>query len=516
MITKIKKSFLVLILALLAFAYAEDTSIPGVYRYRLENGLELFIAENNSAPLAYIEIAVRAGAVTQNPENAGLFHLYEHMMFKGNEKYENQKAFMEGADELGQIGQNGSTSIDRVNYFFTIPSDLVRNGLEFWSYAVRTPKLDEQELENEKAVVLSEINAHFSDPSYLRTAELFCTMFPDSPWRTDPSGNPVNVQQATADTLRQIQKDYYIPANSAIFVGGNVDHEEVYYNALQIFSDWENPPEMVPVANTENKNPLSSDKKLVFVNPGASSGLIQAGYYLRGPDGETDASDTYAADVWLKVANNPNSVLAKTFVSEPSLGIPQSDYVGASYPTRRLTSLIGFYATMLASDSEPTEQSYGIGKVHSYTNTKASLNPVDKAEKFLSVLKEKAVPAMLDTEKFFSGFGLPLVKQHLEDERIYSLESAQSILAILSVTWSTCGSDYFFAYDENIAQVTEEDVAQFIRNYIENKNGALIVTVSPDVWEKYKQQFIGRGYEEITAEKALWFKSYTGAKSENE
>ncbi|MBR4599580.1 MAG: insulinase family protein, partial [Treponema sp.] len=123
MIANLKKSFFGLFLALLAFAYAEDTSIPGVYRYRFENGLELFVAENNAAPLAYIEIAVRAGAVTQNPENAGLFHLYEHMMFKGNEKYENQQAFMEGADELGQIDQNGSTSIDRVNYFFTIPSD---------------------------------------------------------------------------------------------------------------------------------------------------------------------------------------------------------------------------------------------------------------------------------------------------------------------------------------------------------------------------------------------------------
>ncbi len=514
MIANLKKSFFGLFLALLAFAYAEDTSIPGVYRYRFENGLELFVAENNAAPLAYIEIAVRAGAVTQNPENAGLFHLYEHMMFKGNEKYENQQAFMDGADELGQIDQNGSTSIDRVNYFFTIPSDLVRKGLEFWSYAVRTPKLDEQELENEKAVVLSEINAHFSDPSYLCTAELFNTMFPENPWRTDPSGNPVNIERATADTLREIQKDYYIPANSAIFVGGNVDHEEVYYNVLQIFSDWENPPELLPSAATESKNPLSADKKLVFVNPGASSGLIQIGYYLRGPDGETDASDTYAADVWLKVANNPNSVFAQTFVSESSLGIPQSDYVAASYLTQRLTSLIGIYATMLASGEEEGEQSYGIGRVHPYT--KSVLNPVDKSEKFLSVLKEKVVPAMLDSEKFFSAFGLNLVKQQLEDERIYSLESAKSILGILSSTWSTCGSDYFFAYDENIAQVTEENVVQFIRDYIQDKNGTLIVTISPDIWKDYKTQFMARGYEEITAEKALWFKSYQADKTERE
>ena len=178
MITSFKKSFFVLILSLLAFVYAESTSIPGLYRYHLDNGLELFVAENDAAPLAYIEIAVRAGAVTQNPKNAGLFHLYEHMMFKGNERYENQEAFTEAGNEMGQIDQNGSTGIDRVNYFFTIPADLVRSGLEFWSYAVRTPKIDEIELENEKAVVLSEITGNFSDPARIRFAGLCKSLFP--------------------------------------------------------------------------------------------------------------------------------------------------------------------------------------------------------------------------------------------------------------------------------------------------------------------------------------------------
>ncbi|WP_294431308.1 pitrilysin family protein [uncultured Treponema sp.] len=509
MFFKLKKSLFLLAFSLTTFAFAQSTNFPGLYRYKLNNGLELFVAENDSVPLVYIEIAVRAGAVTQTPENAGLFHLYEHMMFKGNDRYENQDAFTEGANEMGQIDQNGSTGTDRVNYFFTIPSNLVREGLEFWSYAVRTPKLDEQELENEKSVVLAEINADFTNPAHIRSAALLRTMFPASPWRVDVSGSPEVIQNASVETLRQIQKKYYIPKNSAIFVGGNVNHDEVYGYVKDIYSDWENPAEETAFESPEGKFPLSADKKLVFVNSANSDSMIQIGYYLRGPDGETDAADTYSADVWNSISNNPKGIFAKTFVSESALCIPESDYVGTSYPTRRISGLIGFYAAMLnneSSEPEAVESNHSFGDF-AVVKTE-NLNPVEKSEKFLSVLKKRAIPAMLDKDKFFADMGVARVIQQLEDSRIYELESAKSILSSLSFFWSTCGSDYFFSYDKNIAGVKEDDVVSFIQKYIQNKNGTLLVSVSPGIWEKYKKAFYEYGYEEITAENAFWHKSY--------
>ena len=503
---KISFSFL-LVISVLSFAHAESTSFPGLYRYKLDNGLEVFVAENDSAPLAYIEIAVRAGAVTQTPDNAGLFHLYEHMMFKGNEKYADQQAFNDAANEMGQIDQNGSTGLDRVNYYFTIPASLVRRGLEFWSYAVRTPKMDASELENEKSVVLSEITAKFTDPAYIRSAALFKTMFPKSPWRLDPSGIPKIVREATVENLRDIQKNYYIPSNSAIFVGGDVKHEEVFQYVTEIYSDWQNPSEPVKFEAGESKTPLLRDKKMVFVDSGCSDNMIHAGYYLRGPDGESDSEDTYAADVWINLAGNPSGIFSDAFVSEKALGIPESNYVGVSYPTQRISGLIGFHASMLNNpsgvDTLP-ETNYGFGSIE--TLRKDNLNPAEKADLFLSVLKKKAVPAMASKETFFKDKSISFVIQQLEDSRIYELESAESILASLSFFWAACGSDYFFSYDQKIAQVSEDNVVDFIHKYIQNKNGALIVSVSPGVWNKYKTAFLNHGYEEITAENAFWQK----------
>ena len=168
---------------------------------------------------------------------------------------------------------------------------------------------------------------------------------------------------------------------------------------------------------------------------------------------------------------------------------------------------IGIHAAMLnnaAASSEVNETNYSFGDFN-VLNTE-NLNPVEKSDKFLSVLKKNAIPAMLNKEKFFENRGIERVIQQLEDSRIYELESAKAILASLSFFWSTCGSDYFFSYDKNISNVSEDDVISFIQKYIKDKNGTLLITVSPGIWEKYKQQFQAHGYEEITAEKAFWHK----------
>ena len=126
--------------------FAQETKIEGLYHYVLPNGLELLVMENHAAPLAYIEIAVRAGGISQTEETAGLFHLYEHMMFKGNSKYPTAAAVQSAINDLGVPSWNGSTASEYVNYFFTVPADKLKEGLEFWSYAIREPLIDPTEL----------------------------------------------------------------------------------------------------------------------------------------------------------------------------------------------------------------------------------------------------------------------------------------------------------------------------------------------------------------------------------
>ncbi len=155
--------FAALVLSSMLTLAAKETPIDDLYEYKLDNGLSLFVAENHSVPLVYIEIAVKAGATTQTPETAGLFHLYEHMMFKGNELYPNSAAVQRAVKDMGVSKWNAYTEIDCVHYYFTLPSDQLENGMAFWNAAIRAPLMNEQELENEKKVVLSEIQGDTKD-----------------------------------------------------------------------------------------------------------------------------------------------------------------------------------------------------------------------------------------------------------------------------------------------------------------------------------------------------------------
>ncbi|MBD0377002.1 MAG: insulinase family protein, partial [Flavisolibacter sp.] len=118
---------------------AAQPRLPKDYYWRkLSNGLEVVVIENHRVPLATIEIAVKNGAYTEGPEFSGLSHLFEHMFFKANKDYPDQEKFIQRTQELGAFF-NGTTDVERVNYFFTFDRDSLNAGLKFMNAAMRYP-----------------------------------------------------------------------------------------------------------------------------------------------------------------------------------------------------------------------------------------------------------------------------------------------------------------------------------------------------------------------------------------
>lgn len=460
------------------------TSVPNLYRYTLDNGLSLFVLENNTAPLAFVQIAVRTGAVSQTPQTAGLFHLYEHMMFKGNAKYKNQQEVTAALNKMGVSDWNGSTGIDEVNYYVTVPSSLVRDGLEFWSYAIRTPLLDEKQLANEKKVVLAEISGNFSDPSRIFLSAVSKHLFAESPWRLDSGGNPQTVANATVEQLREIQSTYYVPNNAALFVGGDVHHEEVYRMVRDLYGDWKKSSAPVPFAPSPVKTPFSSEQKYVYADPQVSQEHTQVLQYLRGPDAETDSVDTYAADVWTEILDNPSGFFKKIFLSDEELSIPDADYLFGFYSTQRASGMICFSAVMLNDEKK---------------------SPVVKTEKFIDDINNKAIPMMTDESTFASV--IDSAKNQMRNSREYKLETPAGFLSSFSNMWSAAGESYFFTYDDSVASVKESDIVSFAKKYLQNKYGMTVVLVNPDVYDAHKTEFEKAGYKEITADSSFWWKS---------
>jgi zinc protease len=165
--SKIIKLFTLTIAVLLsALRLPAQPRLPqGYYWEKLPNGLEIVVIENSKVPLATIEIAVKNGAYTEGPEFSGLSHLFEHMFFKANRDYPDQEKIIKRLQELGAYW-NGSTGVERVNYYFTIDRDSLKAGLKFINAAVRFPIFREEDMKKERPVVDGEFQRDESNPDF--------------------------------------------------------------------------------------------------------------------------------------------------------------------------------------------------------------------------------------------------------------------------------------------------------------------------------------------------------------
>src|ERR671913_2610358 len=104
-----------LILGLILSQVSFAQQLPSNFHLtKLKNGLEVLVIEDKTVPLITIEICVKNGSYTEDPEYNGLSHLYEHMFFKANKDIPSQEAFLARVNELG-MQFNGTTSNERVN-----------------------------------------------------------------------------------------------------------------------------------------------------------------------------------------------------------------------------------------------------------------------------------------------------------------------------------------------------------------------------------------------------------------
>ena len=491
----IKRLFTAIVAVSLLFVqsvFAEKTPIENLYEYTLDNGLTVFIAENHTVPLAYIEIAVKAGAITQTPENAGLFHLYEHMMFKGNALYPNAAAVNRALSDIGVAEWNGTTSSDHVNYFFTIPSDQLEKGLAFWNAAIRSPLMDEREFENEKKVVLAEIEGDSSDPQSWMYDYFMTKMFPDEPYRLDAGGSFPVVKNATIAQMRDMQSKYYIPKNAALFIGGDVNPEETLELVNKIYGSWSNNGNERP-SNGKQQNTEPFDEIQIAVLPydKVSSEIVNVEVVFRGPDADFNLEDTYAADYLCQLLADPDGAFLQTLVNTKELQIPDVDYVSGGYGTSRAAGEIYFESVMLNPEEDLA-------------------NRVLLLEK---ITREKILPNIAKDKKNFSKKKIEAIARSLSDDDIKIAQTATGLLNTLRFWWCATSADYYYSYNDKISSVTSLDMQNFVAKYIEGKKPLIIISLNPEVYAKVKDSLFAIGAEEITYVKTCKSVVLTGGKN---
>jgi zinc protease len=91
-------------------------------KYVLPNGLTLIIHEDHSDPICHIDVTYHVGSNREQPNRSGFAHFFEHMMFQGSDNVGDEQHFRIVTESGGTL--NGTTNLDRTNYFETLPSNI--------------------------------------------------------------------------------------------------------------------------------------------------------------------------------------------------------------------------------------------------------------------------------------------------------------------------------------------------------------------------------------------------------
>ncbi|SMD32896.1 zinc protease [Reichenbachiella faecimaris] len=429
-----------------ASTFAQQKLPDNFFLETLDNGLEVLTIEDNTVPLATIEITVRNGGYTESPEFDGLSHLYEHMFFKANKDLPSQEAFLERTKELG-IVFNGTTSGERVNYFVTLSNLKLQEGMEFMNSAIRYPLFDEQEMKNENPVVDGEFQRAESNPVFFLFQDSDRKMWGDLYSRKNVIGDHDVILSATTEKMKIVQGKYYHPNNSILVVAGDVDHNEVLAKANAVFGDWKpsdfDPFEKYPIPEFE---PLKKDSYFITENENAQTPIALIRYH--GPDTRNDIPATYAADVFSFILSQRSSKLQQNLIES---GLAMNVNVG--YSTNKYVGPI--YIFMVPNPAKITEA--------------------------FAVLEQEM--AQWDTDDYFTDEQLETAKNMLAIQDAYSKEQTSQFIHTVTYWWSSASIDYYTNYVENLNKVTREDIKKFVRNYVKNKPSVTGLLVSPDMKE---------------------------------
>ena len=168
-------------------------------------------------------VAFDAGARNERPEENGMAHFLEHLVFKGGEKYPHYSDVNETAERLGGV-LNAYTSHDIVAFHITVRAESAAAAIDLLSDFVGRPRIDAEELDRERGVVIQEINRAFDQPSMVAEYLIDKAAFGDHPLGRTVLGPEENLRSFTREGIVAFRERRWAGSNGGAFLVGNLDH----------------------------------------------------------------------------------------------------------------------------------------------------------------------------------------------------------------------------------------------------------------------------------------------------
>ncbi|HEV2924037.1 MAG TPA: pitrilysin family protein [Solirubrobacteraceae bacterium] len=236
------------------------------------NGLPVHRIELPGTRALTVLVAFDAGARNERPEENGMAHFLEHLVFKGGESYPTYKDVNETAERLGGV-LNAYTSHDLVAFHITVRAESALRAIDLLSDFVGRPRLDAEELDRERGVVIQEINRAYDQPSVVAEYLIDRAAFGEHPLGRTVLGPEENLRSFSREGIVAFRERRWAGSHGGAFLAGNLEHLPPEEPLLEFFArfpalpppgPYVPVPDFVPEKLVETRDTNQSHLRMIY------------------------------------------------------------------------------------------------------------------------------------------------------------------------------------------------------------------------------------------------------------
>ena len=400
-------------------------------RQVLGNGVVLISQEHRASDVVALQLWMRVGGRDESPDELGLSHYLEHMLFKGTPTRPpgSIDALIEG---LGGTS-NAFTSYDYTHYDVVLPAERLREGIELLADIAVNASFVPQELQSEKKVVFEEMNLVEDDPEKSLGRRLSEVAYAPHPYGRPILGTRPLIEALTRERLDRYYKKHYVPGNMVLVVVGAVRAADVRRLADTSFGRLRPaPPGRPPVGGPPA---LDRGRRVDVERPEAQAylGLAWAGAPTGNPD-------IYAVDLLTYILGDSPSSRLNQVVRERERLVSS---IEASYIASEKGGLVAITARLDAANLERAE---------------ATILDVVRRVRAEGVTEAERQRALITAEAFYA----------------FDIETAEGLAKTYGQAETTWTLQDELAYLSRLRGITAAEIQAAARKYFGEENNARV------------------------------------------
>ena len=443
-----RQLFLGLSLLLIAFGTTQAqeptlvTTVEGITEYRLDNGLRVLLFPDPSQPQTTVNITYFVGSRHEGYGETGMAHLLEHLVFKGTP---NHPDIPQELTERGAL-PNGTTWLDRTNYFETFPasSDNLEWALDLESDRMVNSFISAEDLESEMTVVRNEWESGENSPFRVLLQRMNSVAYLWHNYGNSTIGARADVENVPIERLQAFYRKYYQPDNAQLVIAGQFDTDEALALVVEKFGAIPRPDRTgaMRIYPTYTVEPVQDGERTITLRRTGDAKLVAHLYHV--PAGYHE--DFAAIDLltWV-LGDEPSGRLYEAMV-EPGIAASISARAGQNREPGTLTAM-----AVLRDDGSEQEAATAMAEALQDVLT----SPITGEE------VERARQARLAS-----------VDRLFNDSRAIALQLSE---------WGAMGDwRLFFIHRDRLRDVTAEDVQRVAVNYLKPSNRTVGIFIPDD------------------------------------